>query len=47
MFGTAYASYVTKMDRCQRNVLIRSIIKEDLAKVSKLYCYALSADRLM
>ena len=32
MFGTIYASYVTKMDTCQKNVRIGSIIKEDLAK---------------
>ena len=34
MFGTFYASYVTKMDTCQKNVRIGSIIKEDLAKES-------------
>ena len=34
MFGTTYASYVTRMDTCQRNVLIGSITKEDLAKES-------------
>ena len=34
MFGTTYASYVTKMDTCQRNVQIGSITKEDLAKES-------------
>ena len=34
MFGTIYASYVTKMDTCQRNVLIGSVTKEDLAKES-------------
>ena len=34
MFGTTYASYVTKMDTCQKNVWIRSITKEDLAKES-------------
>ena len=32
MFGTTYASYATRMDTCQRNVLIGSITKEDLAK---------------
>ena len=34
MFRTTYASYVTKMDTCQRNVQIGSITKEDLAKES-------------
>ena len=34
MFRTIYASYVIKMDTCQRNVQIGSIIKEDLAKGS-------------
>ena len=34
MFGTTYASYVTKMDTCQKNVQIGSITKEDLAKES-------------
>ena len=34
MFGTTYASYVTKMDTCQKNVWIGSIIKEDLVKES-------------
>ena len=34
MLRTTYASYVTKMDTCQRNVQIGSIIKEDLAKES-------------
>ena len=34
MFGTTYASYVTRMDTCQKNVLTGSIIKEDLAKES-------------
>ena len=32
MFGTIYASYVTKTDTCQKNVRIGSIIKEDLVK---------------
>ena len=34
MFRTTYASYVIRMDICQKNVLIRSITKEDLAKES-------------
>ena len=34
MFGTTYASYVTRMDTCQKNVQIGSIIKEDLVKES-------------
>ena len=34
MFGTTYASYVTKMDTCQKNVRIGSITKEDLVKES-------------
>ena len=34
MFGTIYASYVIRMDTCQRNVQIGSITKEDLAKES-------------
>ena len=29
MFGTTYASYVTRTDTCQKNVRIRSIIKEE------------------
>ena len=36
MFRTTYASYVTRMDTCQRNVLIGSIIKEDLVKEKDL-----------
>ena len=32
MFGTIYASYVTRMDTCQKNAQIGSIIKEDLTK---------------
>ena len=32
MFGTTYASYVTKTDTCQRSARIGSIIKEDLVK---------------
>ena len=34
MFGTIYASYATRMDTCQKNVRIGSIIKEDLVKES-------------
>ena len=34
MFGTTYASYVTKMDTCQKSARTGSIIKEDLAKES-------------
>ena len=34
MFGTTYASYAIKMDICQKNVQIASIIKEDLVKES-------------
>ena len=34
MLGITYDSYVTKMDTCQRNVLIGSVTKEDLAKES-------------
>ena len=34
MFRTTYASYVIRMDTCQKNVQIGSIIKEDLAKES-------------
>ena len=34
MFRTTYASYVIKMDICQRNVQIGSITKEDLVKES-------------
>ena len=34
MFRTTYASYVIRMDTCQRNVWIGSITKEDLVKES-------------
>ena len=34
MFGTTYASYVTRMDTCQKNAQIGSITKEDLVKES-------------
>ena len=32
MFGITYASYVTRMDTCQKSAQIGSITKEDLAK---------------
>ena len=32
MFGTTYASYVIRMDTCQRNVQIGSITRGDLTK---------------
>ena len=34
MFGTTYASYVTRTDTCQKSAQIGSIIKEDLVKES-------------